>query len=78
MKPVQVTARFDPDGKATPLSFTWLGQTYPVNAIGRRWSDEEGQHILVMVPGEQVFELIFAPADARWYLRQPGKNQMVA
>lgn len=74
MESIEVTARFDLQGKIVPLSFVLQGRTYPVESTGRRWQDEEGHHILVMVPGDQVFELLYAPQEARWYLGRPGKG----
>lgn len=69
MEPVEVVARFDAQGQVIPLSFTWQGQTFPVDSIGRGWQDASGEHILAMVPGERVCELIFIPAEKRWYVR---------
>jgi len=71
--PIEVTARFEPDGRITPLHFVARGAAYPVDSTGRQWQDETGLHILAMVPGERVVELIFAPGELRWYLRSiPG------
>lgn len=75
MEPIEVTARFEPEGKIVPLSFTWQGQTYPVDSTGRHWEDQAGLHTLVMVPGERVYELIFIRAESRWYLRRPGPDR---
>lgn len=77
MEPVEVAALFDGTGLARPLNFTWRGQTYAVVSTGRRWTDERGQHILVMVPGDRVFELLFAPAGSRWYLLRPAGSSPV-
>ena len=70
METIEVTARFDREGKITPLSFTWRGKKYPVDSTGRSWVDEAGQHVLVMVPGERVYELVFLPAEMHWYLKR--------
>jgi hypothetical protein len=69
MEPVEVIARFDDQGRLTPLSFTWQGRSFPVDSTGRRWQDERGEHILVMIPIEQVCELVFNPEERRWYVR---------
>jgi hypothetical protein len=69
MEPVEVVARYDALGRITPLSFTWQGQTFPVESTGRRWEDERGEHILVMIPVERICELIFVSPDRRWYVR---------
>lgn len=62
---VLVQASWAPDGAenaVTPVRFTWRAQTYPVESTGRRWNDAEGQHILCMVAGGRVFELILTAA----------------
>jgi hypothetical protein len=78
MEAVEVIARFEADGKIFPTSFTWKGQTYPVISVGRRWTDSDGQHILVMVPGDNVFELLFNPSAGIWQLVRPGKERLAA
>ena len=65
---IDVTARWNIQGEITPLSFTWQGRDYQVVSIGRRWRDETGQHILCMAPGDQIFELVFQAAHARWLI----------
>ena len=69
---VEVTARFDRDGKVIPLRFNWKGQDFPVEGAGRRWKAEDGLHILVMAAGERVFELLFDPAQLRWFIKPVG------
>ncbi len=76
MEPIEVTARFDRDGGITPLDFTWQGRKYPVTDVGRRWTDEEGEHILVMAGGERVYELVFA--SGRWSLDPLGRERGIA
>jgi hypothetical protein len=67
--PTEVVARFDLEGQITPQQFTWRNRTMMVVEIGRRWIDEDGTHALVMAPGEQIYELLFAPEELRWYLK---------
>jgi hypothetical protein len=74
LHPVVVEARFDNEGQVTPQRFTWQGREYRVDSLGRRWRDESGMHILIMIPGEQVYELIFAPDETRWYLKVPVRD----
>lgn len=76
MQPVEVTARFAPDGKITPLRFRWRGGQYPIASTGRSWQAEDGQHILVMTTDGQMFELLFTPQAACWYLLQVGPQRM--
>ncbi len=56
---IEVTARFANDGNIYPQRLNWQGVEFPVELTGRRWQDQEGIHILVMVPGERVLELIY-------------------
>ena len=72
MEPVEVTARFDLQGVITPLNIIKDQKTTPVTGVGRRWSDPQGVHILVMVPGEQIYELLFATAQNRWFISHTG------
>ena len=76
LEPIEVTARFDEHGTITPLQFAWKGGNYRVESTGRRWQDEAGQHILVMLSNGHIYELIFNPGDGRWYIRQAGPKHM--
>ncbi len=78
MEPIDVTARFDEHGIITPLHFTWKGGIYRVESTGRRWQDEVGQHILVMVTNGRIYELSFKSGEGRWYIGQAGPDRMVA
>lgn len=75
MEPVQVEFYVDADGKVTPRSFFWHGRTHPIDSIGRRWQDEQGQHYLVMIAGGRVFELLFVSENMQWILRQSGRSR---
>jgi hypothetical protein len=70
LDPVEVSAKFSTDGKITPYRFTWQGRNYQVASVGRNWKDETGLHILVMAPGDRIFELIYIPDQMRWVLRR--------
>ncbi len=74
---MEVTARFSSDGKITPISFKHQSHLYQVDAVGRSWTDDKGHHILVLVPGERVFELVFAPQSGGWYLGGVGHPGVV-
>lgn len=78
LHPIAVIVRFDQHGRPTPLEFTWRGTTYTVESTGRRWNDDQGSHVLVMVPGGQVHELVFAAQDERWYLKRISPGQSAA
>ena len=67
MIPIGVTAQFDIEGDVFPISFTLKGVQYSIDAIGRKWQDEKGNHFLVMVPSERLYELLFVPKEMCWY-----------
>jgi len=77
MEPIEITARFDEQGIVTPLHFTWKGGIYRVESAGRRWQDDIGQHILVMVSSGLIYELIFKSGVGRWYIEKAGPDRMV-
>lgn len=70
-EPVAVKARFDEEGKVTPLEFVWKGSQYSVASVGRGWDDAAERHVLVMDLNAQVYELILALPEGRWYLIPP-------
>ena len=78
MEPVEVTARFTADGKIIPQSFSWRNKNYPVAAVGRSWENETGRHILVMTPGDRVFELILVSASNLWFLNRLDRDRFTA
>jgi hypothetical protein len=78
MDPIEVTVRFDPHGQITPLRFSWKAHSYLVESTGRRWTGADGQHILVMTVSGDMFELVFTPAEGRWYLGQAGLSRTAA
>jgi len=78
MERISVTARFDENGKVSPLNFSWQGRAYLVDSTGRRWKDELGEHILTMAPGGRVFELIYNPGEGAWYLKPVGPGKAAA
>jgi hypothetical protein len=78
MEPIEVTAHFDQQGGITALQFTRHGSIFQVESTGRRWQDEDGQHLLVMLASGQVYELIYKKDDWRWYLKQVGVGRTIA
>jgi hypothetical protein len=71
--PDEVIARWTSDGRIVPQGFTWQGRVYQVDSVGRSWQDEQGDHMLVMVPGGQVFQLSYQ-AGHGWKLRPPRRS----
>lgn len=69
---VKVAARWETDGRFEVRRFEWRGQSLLVESNGRQWEDESGLHVLCMVPGGQVFELIFHLNPAGWSAVPPS------
>lgn len=74
MEKIELTARFDLEGRITPLNFIWNGRSYRVEGTGRRWVAKDGIHILVMVAGNQTFQLIFNSETNIWNLVRSTKQ----
>ena len=69
----EVEARFAEDGAIRVLSFTWQGRRQAVTSQGRQWAAADGRHVLVMTPGERVFELVYGQPGGAWTIaRAPG------
>ncbi len=65
-EPTEVEVHISATGEVRPLSFTWRGTRLPVASVGRRWSDDRGDHWLVMTASpERIFELLRGP-DGLW------------
>lgn len=75
MDTIEVTAHFDPEGRITPITFIWEGRSYSIEGTGRQWEAKDGFHILVMIPGNRVFHLIFNRGTGIWkLLRNSGQS----
>jgi hypothetical protein len=77
-EPVQAAARWHSDGSFSPQQFSWNGRVYTVESTGRQWEDEQGLHVLCMVPGGAVYELVFQLDPAGWRLRAPRERGLMA
>lgn len=51
-------------------SFQWKNKQWKIESMGRQWSDNEGQHFLVMDFRRQVYELLLT-SNGCWYLHPP-------
>jgi len=75
---VEVTGRFDAQGVVYPQNFTWQGQTYRLESLGRRWQEGPDEHILAMTLQGNVFELVFSHATSIWRIKTiPGSPDRV-
>jgi hypothetical protein len=69
MQEIDVTSRFDRKGKIIPVKFELEGKEYLADGVGRRWEDEDGEHILVMAqPNNRVYELLFKSGEGIWWM----------
>lgn len=75
---VEVRARYNSQGEALPVRLSLDSVGYQVEALGRRWKDAQGEHILVMLVGGKVLELIYDPGAGRWYAREAAKGKPFA
>ena len=66
-EPISVDCVFDQDGRVQvrriKLDDHWLHVDQ-----GRQWLDENGRHILIMLPGSDVQEILLSPGPLRWQL----------
>ena len=78
MEPIEVNVRYDSHGQLVPTSFICQEQEYTLESTGRRWQDDVGEHILVMVEAKKVYELVHAQVERRWYLKPIGSGSRMA
>jgi hypothetical protein len=66
-EPIAVDCEFDEDGfvrvRRIKLDDHWLHVEQ-----GRQWLDENGRHILIMIPGSEVQEILLSPGTLQWQL----------
>jgi hypothetical protein len=46
-----------------------LNDVWHVVEQGRQWQDEQGRHVLIMVAGDPVQEILLSNTTLRWELR---------
>lgn len=71
---IPVEARFESDGSLQPIAFEWQGQRFEIESHGRQWEEHGMQHFLVMVPRNQVFELVYHKEESLWRLERSPKD----
>lgn len=67
MERIGVDCRFDASGRVRVRRIR-LGEQWHSVAQGRQWQDESGRHVLIMLPGERIEELLLSAADLTWRL----------
>jgi hypothetical protein len=68
MEKIEITTRFNREGKLIPLEFTLGDDPIRILNTGRQWETEGGKHILVMDHQENTYHLYFDLADLCWYI----------
>ena len=76
--PIDVEVRISAQGELRPLAFTWRGQPYPVTGVGRSYLQGEDRYILVMTPGDRIFELRWRMPDNRWFVSRAPQQFTLA
>ena len=71
--PIEVRTRLDRDGKVIPLSCNLQGKRYQIMGVGRRWQSGEGEHLMVMFPGDRAVELLHH-SDGSWQFVKDHSN----
>ncbi len=72
---IGVECAFRADGRIRVDRIQLDGQWLPVGQ-GRQWSDENGRHLLIMLPGSQTRELLLQAGALTWILL-PGRAAVV-
>jgi nicotinamide-nucleotide amidase len=75
---VEVTAHWQRAGVLVPEKVYWQDKTYFIESTGRSWEDSDGIHILCMLPGGQVMELLFKLNPAGWFMKKQASTTQMA
>jgi len=73
MKTVGVDCQFRADGRVVVQRIRLEGKWLPVEQ-GRQWVDDEGRHVLIMLLGQSVQELLLRKETMTWGLRPHGQQ----
>jgi hypothetical protein len=77
MEPVGVDCVFREDGRIDVRRVAIDGRWLAVEQ-GRQWVDQLGRHVLVMLPGNEVREIVLRPETITWVIRPAGRGVHVA
>jgi hypothetical protein len=64
---IGVDCSFDKDGRVHVRRIIVDDRLLVVDP-GRQWVDEQGRHVLIMIPGGRVFEIVLSPETLTWTL----------
>jgi hypothetical protein len=74
MQPVSVDGIFWADGTLRVRRIR-LDQEWVSVGQGRQWTDDDGHHVLIMLYGEEVREMLLAPGALVWQLKAKGSPE---
>ncbi len=74
-QPLSVECVFMADGRVR-VRRVRLGASWHMVEQGRQWVDESGRHVLLMLPGEQVTEIVLSPQTLNWEIA-PQRGPMI-
>jgi hypothetical protein len=77
-EPVSITGGMTAQGEVSISDVTWRGQRYPIVALGRQWTEEDGRHVLVEAVGGARFELQLHREELTWYVRRVWRTAAAA
>ncbi len=80
-EPLMVQVRFLPDGRITPIAFSWGGRTRYITSVGRQWIEDgppPERHFLVQTAALDTFELALDVATLQWRLVRAWERPAVA
>lgn len=67
-EPIGVECHFSADGRVHVRRIERDGRWLPVGQ-GRQWVDNQGRHVLVMLPDESVLEIVQQAETLTWVIR---------
>lgn len=73
MQAVAVDCRFAEDGAVQVRKVQLNGRWQSVGQ-GRQWLDKNGRHVLIMLPGNEVHELVLQPGSLSWRMVEVGSG----
>lgn len=66
-RPIGVDCSFEEDGRVR-VRRIMVDKSWFVVDPGRQWVDEHGRHVLIMIPGGRVFELLLSSETLTWQI----------
>lgn len=79
--PTAVEARFDEEGRVTPMTLRWRGRDMHISDVGRRWTEPHGphqiRHYLVMTPAQDTFEICLDTGSLQWKIARVWERERV-